>query len=598
MKRFLILIALIGISSLGGQPERDVALDLLDTQIGTTKIDDLSRTMDFMTSERRFAQAEFEEKVASGLNRWAAETTLTKDGWAQDATVGDLLKEHSELVQVSQIDAVNYLNTDSYYVQQCQWIKTLTNRIVTDKQIKGFEFYRLAADDFQVDPDSDSDALIDIVSKLNGTDEKQSEQLAQTLRAFDWIVRNIQLVDDVPESEEDREEARLYESDNDWSSGIAGLGYQRHPWQTLLYSRGDYVDRAKLFILMAEELGLEAAMLTVDKDGEMMPWAVAVIIGDKKYLFDTQLGLPLPTKKIGEIGTLEMAQNDAELLPNLKLSVDESLADNTTYWVTQEQAKKVATLLLVSPESVSKRMWFLENGLTGDARLNLAQSAEKLAGKFDNAKPWDIEFKTHLYRSAIRKAVKESGFIDQLKPKLTYHFTNEAYVDSFVLYRTARTKYFNGVFETEPNTVRKNAIEMFYILMYTDETISMLATDTLVQRRQGILKDKNQSNNQFQSQLSSVQGQMRLVRRDAGFFLALTHFDNGNFVTAANWLRRMGEQEEVVRWKEGVEYLKGRSFESSNEYDRAMEVYKNDDLLQFHGNILRLRMLKELKDRS
>ena len=54
----------------GCTPPNDPMLEMLDSEINKTKVDDLSRTMDFIFSEVRFSQQEFKEKLSSGLNRW------------------------------------------------------------------------------------------------------------------------------------------------------------------------------------------------------------------------------------------------------------------------------------------------------------------------------------------------------------------------------------------------------------------------------------------------------------------------------------------------------------------------------------------------
>ena len=43
-------------------------------------------------------------------------------------------------------------------------------------------------------------------------------------------------------------------------------------------------------------------MLAVkDADGNEVPWLPAVLLGDQLYLFDSQLGLPIPGEKLGSV---------------------------------------------------------------------------------------------------------------------------------------------------------------------------------------------------------------------------------------------------------------------------------------------------------
>lgn len=91
---------------------------------------------------------------------------------------------------------------------------------------------------------------------------------------------------------------------------------------------------------------------------------------------------------------------------------------------------------------------------------------------------------------------------------------------------------------------------------------------------------------------------MRLIRRDTGLFLAQSCFDFGNIGTCANWLKRVAEKGYSERWNTGLNYLTARSFEATKEYDRAIEVYKKGEDAQFHGDLIRARLLKAAKERS
>ena len=102
---------------------------------------------------------------------------------------------------------------------------------------------------------------------------------------------------------------------------------------------------------------------------------------------------------------------------------------------------------------------------------------------------------------------------------------------------------------------------------------------------------------EFRQRIESVQAQMRLVRRDAGYFLAECHVDEGNVGTAINWLDRLRATPGDNRWEDGINYLLGRCHEARKEYEVAIKIYSNDqESVQFYGNLLRARMLKQLTD--
>ncbi len=568
---------------IGCKPASDGTLELLDTNLSTLKIDDLARTMEFVNSEKRFEQDEFIDRVTSGMNRWsrAEEEIFVDDNWTPDPLLKELRMEYSEEPAVKIIDATSFDNTDAYYLEQCAWLNKIARRIAKPGNLGAFEFYRLAADQY-MPGEQTTDALAEIMGQLHpDLSSDQAADLAKGLRGFDWVVRNIQL--ETPPT-----------GDPEFNGG---LGYKRLPWQALMYSRGDYVERAKVFILLAQQMGLDVVMLAVGEGDEQKLWCPALLIGDQLFLFDTRLGLPIPKDKPGTIATLADVKADPTILDALDLTLDESLEDDNEYWVKEKDLANITALIYTSPEQASRRMMHVEQSLVGDDRMKLWASPSELAEKLPKmegltVQAWDIGFKTSQFRRNLREYIAQSSYKNDIADKIMWHFLEESYIDSFSVYRTARSRYFGGRFETEAQ--RYNAIESFKTLMYSDERIASLATDSFLQRQIGIRKEKGQDAASFQQTLKSVQEQMKLVRRDAGYFLAESHFDVGNISTAGNWANRLLNKVDAARWRPGVEYLLGRAMESTRQYDRAVEVYSSKDSPQKHGNLIRSRQLKEM----
>jgi hypothetical protein len=420
-------------------------------------------------------------------------------------------------------------------------------------------------------------------------------------------VRNVQLLPAIEPDAGTIDSQRLNDSSEPAAAGVRGTGYTRYAWQMLLFGRGDYVDRAKLFVLMLEQLGLDAAVLAARvEDGgeaasdEAQPWAVAVSVGDQLYLFDTRLGLPVPGSKPGQIATLSDVRADSKLLTSLDLTTKESLADETDYWMRPEQLKQLVALVYVSPEGLSRRMAALEARLTGEDRLLLVQDPSSVVAAFESSGveclPWNLALRTHQFRSAVREAVAKSSFDDELAQRVDWYFREEAYIDQYTRYRTSRARFIRGRFDISDEARGFNAIESFQHLMYRDEVIDELSSNRKLQRQLGILQGGDQSAAEYQQRLSSIQSQMRMVRRDAGFFLAQSHFDNGSVSTAGNWLERLRSKEDAKRWSDGIEYLLGRALEGRRDYLKAIEVYRESETAQTHGNLIRARLLQAQVD--
>lgn len=591
----LLLAAAVSFAGCGSTTDQTLAT--IDTSILSAKTDDLGRTMDFVFADRQFDQKDFEEKVSLGLNRWANYSTDQAESADVDRSekVNQWIEQNQDMLLIKHHDKMVFLNTDAYFLQEAFWISKIAQRVVTNPTSTFFELYRLSADNLSIDFE-EKDGLSAVVAQTHRQLEKeQIAALTKSMKLSDWVVRNIYLLDELSPTEDEIEQQRLNSEDTAWAAGVRGTGYQRHPWQTLLYGRGDYVDRAKVLLLLLREAELDAVMLCTNQDQTPIPWAVGVAIGDDYYLFDTKLGLPIPGKTPGSVATLKAVREDASLLSSLDLTIEESLEDDSKYWVAPQQLKSLFAMTYVAPESLSKRMAALESNQVGDEQLNLASYPSKEIGRLPQIDGvenslWDISLRTHRFRKAVNAAIPKSASDDDLADRLRWYATDEQYVDQFHIYRTNRVRFFKGKFESEDGHRRRNAVESCQVLLYTDDEIDSLATDDKTMAMVGLSQEQNPL--AFESQLKSIQGQMRLVRRDVGLFLSQCLFDNGNPGTSANWLDGIVRKTDVERWRSGIQYLLGRSFESRREYDLAIEQYQQEGSNQMHGNLIRARLLK------
>ncbi|MFM7562852.1 MAG: hypothetical protein ACKO81_07450, partial [Planctomycetota bacterium] len=553
---------LVFLSVVGCKPAKDPFLELAEAKSKVMQVDDLSRSMELVMSEQRiYDQKEFEEKVSVGLNRWSnkilGDGELTAAGgdvsnWKLDPAMQELVDKNKNLDLVARTTRAGFLSSDAFYLRNCAWENRLAKRVCEESPVNSLELYRLAAQLAEVDANKPRESNVKIVQTLHpDLSDADAKKLTDALLLFDWVVRNTQLNDEISISADEVPDQKLnnISTDNLAVNGVRGLGYQHFRWQLLFLARADYVERARLVLALYRQRGLDAAMLEV----KGRPWAVGALIGDQVYLFDTKLGLPIPGSKPGQIATLAQARELPGILDGLDLKVEESTRENTKYWVKATDLEQVTALVLTSPEAVSRRMFILQGRLIGDFQIPVSDTPSASLEKFAKLsgvtpKVWDIEFQVHQFRQALRNALAQSSFDDQLMPKVSWYYLDEAYVDGFAPYRMARDLFVLGRFDSDLNSNKLNAIEMFYNLIYSDRTIDNLSLNRDLLAGLGILQEKGQSAAEFQNRLRDVQQQMRLVRRDAGVFLSQSHFDNGNPSAAANWLTRMRDRDDTERW--------------------------------------------------
>jgi tetratricopeptide (TPR) repeat protein len=430
------------------------------------------------------------------------------------------------------------------------------------------------------------------------------------MELFDWTVRNIQLVDAVPwpSPAEIGDAALLKDIDKKaWppAVGARGPGYVQFPWQTLTYGKGDYLDRAHIFVLLCEASDIPATILAVPADeGSRMPyqeWLPAAMIGGQLYLFDSALGLPIPGPRSGSIATLAEVVENPKLLKDLDLTPEESV-EKMNYRIDSDDLANITALIVSEPESTSQRMTIVQSSLTGESRMKLVSRADQLAEMFSQdpsiqrVAMWHVPFSVHLFREQLWAAVNKAQYDADLNEKLSWLVKSEIYIDNFVMFRTARNLYLRGVFETDRNSKIRSALSYYFAFMYSDDEISQVENDPLLQVSLGIRKGAEQDFRSWQQQIMFMKSNMALIRADAGFFLALAHYENGNPQPALNWLNRLPELDNDGRWEPWRAYQKGRSWEAAGKYEEARNEYKADNSPQRHGSQVRARWMKELTE--
>lgn len=178
----------------------------------------------------------------------------------------------------------------------------------------------------------------------------ESNRLAQVALMFDWVVRNLQL---------EADEGSL----------------PRRPWQALANGRGTATQRAWVFALLCRQAGFDAAVLTA-ATGEDSEWmAVGVVVEGEVYLFDLELGLPLPGPNGEGIATLTQIQDDDAILRQLDV-------DDANYGLSADNLTDVIVNVVADPFSLSHRAAVVEERLAGEDAVRLSVSADELADRF------------------------------------------------------------------------------------------------------------------------------------------------------------------------------------------------------------------------
>ncbi len=591
----------------------------LETVTLYTQSDQLANTMEYIKSLERYELADFRDKVNSGLNRWRA--SLEEDassGWTLPelaTTLPEQIKNHSVFTR---LDDDVFFAADADFLQQSYWYRTIANRVANSNQIVNQEYMfqaalRQADKSFKDRLSESGNLLADAFELLYPEMQRdQIEQLAAAAKLFDWTIRNIYIKPALPWPTPEMIEEQALMSDPDtgaWppATGTPGPGYTRYPWQVLTYAKGDFQERAQIFVKLCQQLDIPATILAVDAEENSsrpyLEWICAVAIGEQLYLFDTRLGLPLPGEKPGTIATLDQVVANPDLLRALDLSIEESV-EKMEYPVTADMLKNLTALVVAEPESIASRMLAVENKLTGDVRLNLTRDIDTEAGQLgalpgiDEVKLWHVPYSTQMFREQVDQARITATYDPKIRARLQWVFLEEDYIDRFVMLRTARNSFLRGIFQSDRNRDVRSAFSYYYGFMYTDEQIRQLDQDRNLQLRLGILQSVGQDFNAWRMQLEAMKNSMGRVRADASYFMAMSHYENGYPDSSQKWLDRVSDFDDDGHWAEYTPYHQGRAHEASGNYDEAAVSFGEDQSAQRHGSLIRKRWMEQLKKDS
>jgi tetratricopeptide (TPR) repeat protein len=232
-------------------------------------------------------------------------------GWVPDPAVATL---PAPLPSVVNLERPRFDLQDVDFLREATWFHFLTNR--------------LAAKSSPLEPQ---------IAKL-----PREAQLAA--RLFDWTMLNVAL--DLPSWDR---------TANPWQVPGTAVEMLHTPYVTLYTGRGTALARGWVFLSLARQAGLHGALLAVTTNAEgkpldePRPCLPAILVEGEWYLFDPQLGVPLPGADGRGVATLKQLRDDPKLLRQLD-------GEGYEYPLRAEQLADVIGLLEAAPPSLTLRM--------------------------------------------------------------------------------------------------------------------------------------------------------------------------------------------------------------------------------------------------
>lgn len=624
----LALLLFSGCPSSKTTPEASQGFSLkgVDRQAATLtkQSDQLGRVVNQIRSDTVADWTTFEESITRSLNTaWnvaqkanagQAMTEVVKS-WEEPALLESLPAAYQDSLWIQNIASENFIYTDAYYLQEQQWLGQIVERVLSDPDQARFAYLTHAG---RATPAT----LQEVVQQLHpDLSLEEATQLSNAWRLFDWSVRNVSgdAFYQTPKREDaDSENLQAIQADKPLSfAGVRGPGYTQYLWQTLSYGRGDSWQQGHVFLQLARNANLKSCVVGVPQiqptalaprvaHPDLVPWAIGVLIGQRMYMFDPRLGMPVHLPETYAIATLEQCVNDPAVLRWQSLTPQESASDESVYPFTAADLRDLVALIDYPVESYALRTKFVEDNLTGQDRLPLYFSPQPLADALSanpqiaNVWLWALPVEINVFRASMRDAQARAVRDRFLVGKLQWSTLGERYFDEFPLLRESRILYLSGKFSPDQRGLHRDCLQEFQSIRYSDDDIAKIVTDRDLQTALGLFRTEQQDAEEFRQAVSEMQVRMKIVRADAQMFLALAHQELNNYSTSQSWLRLVPKFDSTDKWKRLTLYLQGRNYEAMGNYEQAGQAYQRaekefsgDQSPRDFGSLIRWRIISE-----
>ncbi len=542
---------------------RAVAIDQ-SIEAAKTKSDHLRDAFRYLNQLNPTNRRQASKEVLVQLNTWIE--TVPKDQF-QYTTPKLYQNLPSELAQRTDVNNPLQLVFDSWdveYLFQNRLMKQLADWVTTEPVRDDLWLPHIAR----------------LKTKLSPT---EAVQLEEAYKLFDWTVRNIVLEGEAKGVESMQLDPRSF--GNSRTLGCAFL-----PWESVLFSRGDFVERGRVFSALARQRGIESVWISLNGT-DTSPgylWALGIPLGDQIYLFEPKLGLPIVDPDTLAFASLQEVRENDRILRRL------DLPGQFDYAVNPGDVKSFAFMIDALPAAMSARMKVLEKSLLGDERMQLFVDTDAIQAKLAKLAPehpialWQVPMLARDMADNVRERLESPS-----------DFTAQ-YVSSYGVWlyetpaATGRFKHLRGVFES--NMDEQGALAIYISCRLDNETINRLTYDPDVQKQLGMQRGVTEEMQQFDMRVAQAQIFYRQAKVDASFLLAQLHFDRGNYDATLNWLeKRIFPDPQAQQWHATGKYLLGRAYEQLGQLEKVEAAYTYQPSAQEAGNRLRLRYLRHGK---
>jgi hypothetical protein len=524
--------------------------------------DELGSLMHSLPILGRFDRDGLLREFTNAMNAWG--NSKPKFGsWKKPEILASLPAAIQSLDFAQRLDRFQFGAPESEYLWQCRLFRDISNWVLER-------------------PYRDQVFSPWLESKKQSLSLQDALQLEQSLKLFDWTVRNVALEGEASGIEKPIIDPVPLQSD-------AGVGCRTLPWQTAMFGHGDAIQRIRVFTQLLFQQNIPAVFLAVEASespATRQLWAVGVPVGDELYLFEPRLGLPLPLADEPGVATFRNATEEPSILRRAKVP------GRFDYAFTSADLSHLVALMDVEPFAIGYGMRVLEQHLAGENRMRLTCDPEVIRSQIATIAPhlkielWNNPWLAHEINLMVRQQVN-----DKTPFGINYQIENGAYLYDTVL-SNSRLAHFRGQFETTHDV--NGAPNRYMSSRIDDASLEKLPYDLETQFKLQVLRMQTESQEDFQNRVGFLQKSFRLAKLDANFFLGALQFDIGNWDSSIDWLeKRLYRVPGAERWRPQASYLIGRAFEQKGDVKKALEWLKTEGVPQEAGNRIRARLIEK-----
>ena len=576
--RYRLAVLLAGLVLLAGcQRKAVISTTRVSLAPTTEETSPFEVAMEFLNNLDQYQPLPVRKQILDNMREWSRREQPAVE-WIADPMFSRLPSALREIFSADGLSTNVFEDHDALELQQAVWLRDVSRAVahhpLYDMRIRSWIEEAVAEGTLSAD---------------------HGDDLSLAYRLFDWTVRNVQLD---PEFEDDDilgGDRELERRDS------TTLRHQYYPWENLLYGHGDWLERSRLFILLARQVGINVVMLVATRGDDQpdQPWVNGVLIGDELFLFDALLGMPLP----GEGGAPFSRLTDYVANPQL---LDALTMDSMRYRLVKSDLQNIIASVDATPAALSQRMRQVESRLSGDRKTVLTTRPTPLArtlrscNHINRVEIWPFPYRGYLFLFNLRKDLQQGAkLLAKLQQERIPFETRGPLMQGRLLYLRG---YYLGDHD-KPGAAKQymsarlsnKELERFNIPLDAIPQDSPLV--------QNLPEDPSRRQQVFQQRLQ--QGRIVAVRAKDQATCWLGHMagDRQKFKVATDFFKLNVADAESL-WKQTAQYNLARSYEALGLRDnnaetlqQAIELYESDTTSpQRPGNLIRAARLRSVLD--